>query len=99
MVLRAVPTEQAPSDDRLFARGVWDGDVLPAVDLGGGVKTSETQLSLSYMSLGDDPVTGPSWVARMLALRDDLTLGPFRLAYLEGLLKCADERASALERG
>jgi len=74
---------------------VWDGDTLPAVDLGGGLLIPETTLTLSYMVLGDDPTTGQSWLARVLALRDDPALGPFRLGYLEALIKCADERASA----
>jgi CRISPR-associated endonuclease/helicase Cas3 len=37
---------------------------------------------------------GPSWLARTVALRD--RLGPFRLAYLETILRAADARASAL---
>jgi CRISPR-associated endonuclease/helicase Cas3 len=39
---------------------------------------------------------GSSWLERMLALRD--RDGPFRLAYLEALLRVADWRASAKER-
>jgi CRISPR-associated endonuclease/helicase Cas3 len=46
------------------------------------------------MTLGDDAETGPSWSARVLALRDDPKLGPFRVGFLEALIKCADERAS-----
>jgi CRISPR-associated endonuclease/helicase Cas3 len=65
-----------------------------AVDLGGGLVVPSTTLTLSYMELGDDEVTGASWVSRVLALRDDPNLGPFRLGFLEGLIKCADERAS-----
>jgi CRISPR-associated endonuclease/helicase Cas3 len=53
----------------------------------------DTVLDLSYMELGEGP-RGPSWLARMLSLRDDLSLGPFRLAFLEGLLRAADWRAS-----
>jgi CRISPR-associated endonuclease/helicase Cas3 len=45
------------------------------------------------MDLGDGP-RGPSWTARVLALRDRPDLGIFRLAFLEALLKAADERAS-----
>ena len=58
-----------------------------------------TKLTLSYMVLGDDAATGPSWLSRVLALRDDPNLGPFRLGFLEGLIKCADERASRRAQG
>jgi CRISPR-associated endonuclease/helicase Cas3 len=40
---------------------------------------------------GDD---AGSWTARVLALRDRPDLGPFRLAYLEALVRIADWRAS-----
>ena len=48
------------------------------------------------MELGLSPDGKPSWAERMLALRDDpsLGLGPFRLAFLEALLRAADMRAS-----
>jgi hypothetical protein len=38
---------------------------------------------------------GPSWLARMIALRE--RFGPFYLAWLETLLRAADSRASAIE--
>jgi CRISPR-associated endonuclease/helicase Cas3 len=38
----------------------------------------------------------PSWVERVIALREQL--GPFRLAYLEALVRAADVRASMRER-
>lgn len=91
--LRSLPTENAPDDEeRLFARGVWDGDEMPLIDLGGGKSVPAQKLSLAPMMLGDGE--GRSWLSRMLALRDDPQLGPFRLGFLEGLIKCADERAS-----
>jgi CRISPR-associated endonuclease/helicase Cas3 len=95
--IRSWPNEDEPPDT-LFARGVWDGDVLPAVALGDGETTATVKLDLSVMRLGDGP-RGESWLARMLRLRDDPKLGPFRLAFLEALLRVADWRASNLEKG
>ncbi|QOJ00743.1 MAG: CRISPR-associated endonuclease Cas3'' [Phycisphaeraceae bacterium] len=102
--IRSMPNEQRPDprrDDhgreRRFARGVWDGDTLASVDLGGGVTSPEMTLSLEPMELGLcelPPFEGqPSWAERVLRLRD--RFGPFRLAYLEALLRAADARASA----
>lgn len=92
--LRSVPGEEEPdAPDTLYARGVWDGDLLPAVELPGGEHLAPTRLDLSPMRLGEG-----SWTERVLALRDDADLGPFRLAYLEALLRAADARASAEER-
>ncbi len=92
--IRSLPLEQKPDDSNLrFARGIWEGDLLRAADLGDGQKMPETKLDLSYMELGDGP-NGASWLARMIALRDDPSLGPFRLAYFEAILRTADWRAS-----
>lgn len=95
--IRSLPNEfPSPEPSQRFARGVWDGDVLPATDLGGAVIAPEVRLSLEPMELGlgESPpfVNQPSWVERMLRLRD--RLGPFRLAFLEALLRAADWRAS-----
>lgn len=93
--IRSQPGEEAPSEvGRLFARGVWDGDTLPEVDLGDGVVVPPTVLSLDYMALGGSDRVGESWTARMAALRDSAEWGPFRLAYLEAVVRAADERAS-----
>ena len=40
-----------------------------------------------------------TWIDRTAALRDDPHLGPFRLAYLELLVRLADWRASELAAG
>lgn len=100
--IRSLPGEQPPNPrngaeghDRRFARGLWDDDMLPATDLS-GVIAPEVRLSLEPMELGQcesPPFVGqPSWAERMLRLRDQL--GPFRLAFLEALLRAADSRAS-----
>lgn len=93
MSIRSMPNEKRPQEpERLYARGVWDGDILPGVELGPGVTAPETPLSLEPMQMGRSNAGQRSWVERMLRLRDDL--GPFRLAYLEVLLRAADVRAS-----
>lgn len=95
MRLRARPTErpdpQAP--DRAFALGVYEGDVLPATALSDTVIVPAQPLSLSRMALGD---TGgqPSWSALTLSLLRQW--GPFKLAYLEMLLRIADWRGTRL---
>ncbi|MGJ3241645.1 MAG: type I-G CRISPR-associated helicase/endonuclease Cas3g [Opitutales bacterium] len=92
--LRSMPGETEPKDpNRLFARGVWDGEELPPVDLPDGQTVGPTKLDLAVMRMGASS-GGPSWLSRMLALRDDPALGPFRLAFLETLLRAADGRAS-----
>ena len=103
--LRALPGEEGPKPprpaDTLFARGVWDGDVLPAEGSEALEIDSETipptALDLAYMRLGEDELRGASWLARTVGLRDAGTLGPFRLAFLETVLRAADWRASAGE--
>jgi CRISPR-associated endonuclease/helicase Cas3 len=99
MSLRALPAEPAPSGDQAgarFARGIWEGDELPAVDLGDGEAWHGDRLVLSVMELGEDPITGASWTERTRALLD--RYGPFKLAWFEALLTIADWRASARER-
>ena len=90
-----MPDERAPdTPGALFARGVWEGDPLPTVDLGGNVTApAVAALDLSPMLLGR--VDGqPSWAERVLKLRDSKELGPLRLAYLEAIIRAADMRAS-----
>src|SRR5262249_55800764 len=84
--VRATPEERPiPSGPKqiLYAAGVWDGDRLPDTDLGDGTVAPAVTLDLSPMKLGGD-----SWTARSLRVRDQL--GPFRLAYLEAVVRAAD---------
>ena len=91
--IRALPGEQRPAEaGRKFARGIWDGESLPAVDLGDGAREEEVVLDLEPMLLGAGEDGAHSWLERMIALRD--RLGVFRLAFLECLIRAADVRAS-----
>jgi CRISPR-associated endonuclease/helicase Cas3 len=73
---------------------VIDGDSLGPVEFD-GVSLPQIELTLSLMEMGRDENGEPSWLARMIALRD--RFGPFRLTWLESLLRAADARASAKE--
>ncbi|MBL7964871.1 MAG: CRISPR-associated endonuclease Cas3'' [Flavobacteriales bacterium] len=88
--IRSWPNEKEADNGKLFARGVWSGDELPAITIGSRDLPRIT-LDLSFMRMGEGP-HGPSWLARTTALRD--RLGPYSLAYLETLLRAADARAS-----
>jgi len=91
--LRSLPNETKPMDERLFARGIWEGDVVPAEeapllrlpDLDEPIEP--TALDLGCMRLG--PGSWASDAIRLLA-----EFGPFRLAFLESLLRAADGRVS-----
>lgn len=91
--IRALPGEEKPQEpDRKFARGIHDGETLPAVDLGEMIKP-DVELDLEPMLLGASADGSRSWLERMIALRD--RMGIFRLAYLECLIRAADVRASS----
>ncbi len=98
--LRALPDEDAPpEDDRPFARGVWHGDPLPPSDASPIVIEGRElpyigALDLRCMMLGETDGR-PSWLSRVLAVRNHKEIGPFQLAYLEAIFRAADARASA----
>jgi CRISPR-associated endonuclease/helicase Cas3 len=95
--IRSLPSEEPPADRPMarIARGVLDGDLFGPVAFD-GVMIPEIKLDLGLIEMGVGP-RGPSWLARMIALRD--AYGPFQLAWLETLLRAADMRASAAESG
>lgn len=95
MSLRALPHETEPPDQRLFARGVWAGDLLPEVEFEDGQSVPQTTLQLDLMRLGEG-AQGPSWTTRTQRLLKQH--GPFRLAWLESLVRIADWRASRAEQ-
>lgn len=83
---------QAPGE-RGFTLGIKEGESLPPADLGGGIAYPETVMSLGLTEMGLGHGGLPSWSDRMLGLLEEL--GPFRLGYLEAVLRAADWRASA----
>jgi CRISPR-associated endonuclease/helicase Cas3 len=92
MSIRSRPGEPGPGDaGGRFAHGVWEGDLLPGVDLGGGTATTEHRLSLACMDLGGDV---DSWADLMQQLLEEQ--GPFKLAWLETLLRVADWRGTRM---
>jgi CRISPR-associated endonuclease/helicase Cas3 len=94
MSLRAMPTEKAEPTVKRFARGIHEGDVLPALDFDGEHSAAATlKLALMEMGLGEQ---GASWGERVLRLLEQH--GPFQLAWLETLVRLADRRASAAEQ-
>ncbi len=92
--IRSLPGEKVPQGvepDARIVRGIWDGSVIYAANLGGGVSFPETRINLSLVEMGE-----MSWLERTLKLRDEF--GPFRLAFLEALVRIADIRASMGEK-
>ena len=95
--VRRLEDERPPSDkkDRDVALGVVDGDEVPSsVEIPGDI-TLGGPLNLAHVGMGSGDIPVPSYTARMLDLRDRSDLGPFRLAWLEMLVRMADWRASA----
>lgn len=91
--IRSLPGEKLPEESaRLYARGIWQGDSLPETDLGGNEVAPAVSLKLDVMQLGRSSDGQPSWVERVLKLRDKF--GPCRLAFFEALIRAADRRAS-----
>lgn len=88
--IRSLPGEKPPEGvdpDVRIARGVWDGSQVHRADLGGGRVMPARTLSLGCLEMGQG-----SWLEKSLVLREEW--GPFRLSFLETLLRVADARAS-----
>jgi CRISPR-associated endonuclease/helicase Cas3 len=95
--LRSLPSgNQSPDHQYLLGFPMKGKDLLPSANLGGDVTAPETEINLSIAQIGVTENGEPSWLERALALRD--RLGPFRLAYLEALVRGADVRASIKEQ-
>lgn len=73
--------------------GCVDGDFLPEADLGSGCVQVRASIRLDPLQLGTD--AGPTYTDMAVALVDEI--GPIRLAYMEAMLRTADQRRSARE--
>lgn len=85
-----------PEPDRLLGYPISEAETLPSVDLGEGLRIGKTKLDLSIARIGLGNHDRRSWLDRTTALLD--WLGPFRLAYLEAIVRAADMRASRDEQ-
>lgn len=96
--IRSMPGEEPPPErpDARIARGILQDDQIGPVEFD-GLSLPAISLDLSLMEIGQEANGTPSWLGRMIALRN--RFGPFQLAYLETLLRAADMRASAAESG
>ncbi len=99
--VRRLPGEADPPPERPDAAvvlGVADGDAVPAIEVP-GVSIPACRVDLSVIQLGTGGDGLASWSRRMLGLRDRADIGPFRLAFLEAVVRLADWRASAAAEG
>ena len=103
LAIRSLPgqrrgfTDSNPDPDMLLGYRLSSQETIPAVELGEGLRVGETKLDLSLARIGLSHNGKRSWLERSLGLLE--WLGPFRLAYLEAILRAADMRASMKEQG
>jgi len=101
LAIRSLPgrrrglTDSNPDPEMLLGYRLSEQETIPAVELGGGLRVDETKLDLSLARIGLGEDGKRSWLERSLGLL--AWLGPFRLAYLEAVLRAADMRASMHE--
>lgn len=90
------PKRYEADADELQLLGNRNGDIVPPVRLD-GVVTPETTISLEPFRVGTNGAR--AWVDRTVWLRDSHEFGPFRLAFLELIVRISDWRASRKEAG
>ena len=87
-------SNQADQDEKRLLGFKLQGDVLPEFSCG-DVSIKKTDIDMSLASIGQDKSGNSSWTELAVTLRN--RYGPFRLAYLETVIRKADWLASAKE--
>lgn len=91
MHIRSMPGEVKLEEPKArIARGIEEGDKLFAAELDGDTRQPEIVLNLALTELGE------GWTDKVTKYLHEY--GPFRLAFLECLLRIADGRASEKEK-
>ncbi len=100
MAWHACPADLEAQDPSPRIRGLRNGDLLPALKLAAADGSTHTlpptAIDLAPAAAGLSPRTGPGWTERVLGLLQ--RYGPFSLAWLEALMRAADQRASRFDR-
>lgn len=95
VTVRSVKDESSSTPPKLM--GVAEGDQTPPVATPDGETVPALRLSLDLFAFGQAPDGRETWTQRVLRLRDREDLGPFRLAFLEALVRTSDWRASRVD--
>jgi CRISPR-associated endonuclease/helicase Cas3 len=91
--VRSIAEEAERAPRRVL--GIEEGDTVPEIEVPPGIVLPSLRLDLDCLMLGAAGDGSESWASRVLRLRDRPDTGPFRLAYLETLVRVADWRASS----
>ncbi len=93
--LRDVIKKKYEVKDQKYLLGInVNGETIPEFS-SDAVSVKATEIDVLLAKIGQNNTSEPSWVERALSLRDEY--GPFRLGYLESLLRAADTLASQKE--
>jgi CRISPR-associated endonuclease/helicase Cas3 len=96
MSIRSLAGEAEHEPPRVL--GVQNGDEIPRIEVPDGQELPALVIDPGRLMLGDAAEGQESWTSRVLRLRDREDLGPFRLTFLETLVRMGDWRASRAYR-
>ena len=91
--ISSINGEYIPDEDTIFAKGVWDNDLVESFNLT-GLNINKTRIDMSVMQVGS--FNKKSWMAMVIQLYRKF--GIFKLAYMETIVRCADQRGSMVKQ-